>query len=128
MVMVRLKDNVKARVLQPDGSYARVKRRRGEHAINSQQVFLERALEEHAPQEDRPFSLDLLLHDAAHDRGASGAGRPIALTELHPMRTTPPELPSEGPHAPDPRPPDDEIVGVYGSIIADIEASDATGL
>jgi polyphosphate kinase len=125
VLMVRLKDNVKARVLQPDGSYARVKRRRGEHAINSQQVFLERALEEHSIQEERAFSLDLLLHEAAHDRNG---GRPVALTELHPMRSTPPELPAEEPHAPDPRPPDDEIMGVYGSIIADIEASDASGL
>jgi polyphosphate kinase len=41
---VELEDNVKARILQPDGEYIRVDRR-GKTAINSQRVFVKEAAE-----------------------------------------------------------------------------------
>ena len=46
MFELMLRDNVKARVQQPDGTYVKKERLEGEEAINSQEVFFEEAFEE----------------------------------------------------------------------------------
>lgn len=46
MFELMLRDNVKARVQQPDGTYVKKERLEGEEAINSQEVFFEQAYEE----------------------------------------------------------------------------------
>jgi len=71
ILMVRLKDNVNARELQADGSYARVTRKPGQARVDSQAFFLSRSLDENAPDPGRPFSADLLVHDPA-GLGANG--------------------------------------------------------
>jgi polyphosphate kinase len=44
---VHLRDNVKARLLRPDGSYVKVRPKRGEAALDSQKHFLEHRGEWH---------------------------------------------------------------------------------
>lgn len=46
MFELMLRDNVKARVQQPDGTYVNKERLEGEEAINSQEVFFEQAYKE----------------------------------------------------------------------------------
>jgi polyphosphate kinase len=45
ILAISLADNVKARVLQPDGTYVRIQLREGETPIRSQQRFIELATE-----------------------------------------------------------------------------------
>ena len=44
ILMVYLKDNVKARIMQPDGSYRRVERKPRQHSFNSQEWFIRERL------------------------------------------------------------------------------------
>lgn len=46
MFELMLRDNVKARIQQPDGTYVKKERPEGEEAINSQEVFFEQAYKE----------------------------------------------------------------------------------
>lgn len=46
MFELMLRDNVKARIQQPDGTYVKKERLEGEEAINSQEVFFEQAYKE----------------------------------------------------------------------------------
>jgi polyphosphate kinase len=113
LLWLRLRDNVKARELHPDGTYARVRARKSRPRVDSQAVFLEKALQEHAAEPDRPFSADLLVHDPSPDREANGARPAATLTVLYPLRLTPPVLPSDAVSAqasvPNLLPPDDEV-------------------
>jgi len=51
-----LKDNVKARVMRPDGSYTRVATKKGETAHRSQMEFIKRTLEERGTGQQRKKS------------------------------------------------------------------------
>lgn len=56
MFSILMKDNVKARVMLPDGNYVHVERKEGEEAINSQEYFYEEAyrrLEEKTAKQER---------------------------------------------------------------------------
>ncbi len=126
---VRLRDNVKARELQPDGRYTRVRPRRGQPRIDSQALFMARALEEHAPEPQRPFSADLLLHDLPSKDAGNGRERSLALTQMFPLRTEPPLLSAEtSPEPPDPSSPEEELNGKYREHPEADELSDASGL
>jgi polyphosphate kinase len=56
ILALRLRDNVKARELRPDGRYQRVPVRRGQKRVDSQSIFMERALAEHVVAPEMPFS------------------------------------------------------------------------
>lgn len=103
MLRIKLSDNTKARELQPDGSWKRVRPRRGEPRVESQVEFQRRALEEHAEDPPKPLGADLFLHGAI--AGAADATG-ISLTELYPVRSAPPELPKEPVQHPDPETPE----------------------
>lgn len=56
MFCILMKDNVKARVMLPDGNYVHAERKEGEEAINSQEYFYEEAyrrLEEKTAKQER---------------------------------------------------------------------------
>ncbi|MCM1132044.1 MAG: polyphosphate kinase 1 [Ruminococcus flavefaciens] len=56
MFAVLMKDNVKARVMLPDGNYVHVERKEGEEAVNSQEYFYEEAyrrLDEKSARQER---------------------------------------------------------------------------
>ena len=56
MFRVMMSDNVKARVMQPDGSYVHAERKDGEEAVNSQEYFYAEAykrLEEKSEKQKR---------------------------------------------------------------------------
>jgi polyphosphate kinase len=127
ILSLRLRDNVKARELHADGSYTRVKTRKSRPRVDSQRIFLERALQEHALQPERPFSADLLVHDPAPDRAANGAGKPPVLTVLYPLRLSPPDLPAEGPMPPDPGAPGVSEPGEVALRLEPGQAPDAGG-
>lgn len=60
MFSVLMSDNVKARVMLPDGNYVHVERKEGEEALNSQEYFYEEAyrrLEEKAARQERMKSV-----------------------------------------------------------------------
>ena len=110
----RLADNVKARELLPDGRYARVQRQRGQRKVDSQTIFMKRALARHAPEPDRPLSADLLVHAPAQIVTGQGPVAAVPLTQLFPLRDGPPDLPADTPTPPDPEPPTLASNGVYG--------------
>ena len=60
---VVLKDNVKARFLQADGSYVHAKAKRGERLVRSQETFIQEALDSRPDagkaRKFRPFRLKL---------------------------------------------------------------------
>ncbi len=49
LLAVPLRDNVKARIMQPDGAYHRLKLKRGETPVRSQMEFIARTLRSRAP-------------------------------------------------------------------------------
>lgn len=60
MFSILMSDNVKARVMLPDGNYVHVERKEGEEALNSQEYFYEEAyrrLEEKAARQERMKSV-----------------------------------------------------------------------
>lgn len=60
MFSILMSDNVKARVMLPDGNYVHVERKEGEEALNSQEYFYEEAyrrLEEKAVRQERMKSV-----------------------------------------------------------------------
>jgi polyphosphate kinase len=132
ILATRLKDNVKARELRADGRYVRAKAKRGAALVDSQAVFLARSLQENAPDAERLFSPDLLLHDPEGTGGKPGGShgniRPLTLTELYPMRSAPPDLPPDAVHPPDPAPPVAERAGKNGDVPHNEELRDASGL
>jgi polyphosphate kinase len=104
----KLRDNVKARELQPSGTYRRLKPRRGQARLHSQEWFLARSLEENAPEPERQLAADLLLHGPAAPTAPTApaapggeAGEParLTLTDRFPPRLEPPAMP---PAAPEP--------------------------
>lgn len=115
VLRVRLQDNVKARELRSDGHYVRVKPEKGSAHIDTQALFMQRSLQENTAEHERPVSADLLVHGPVASDG-NGAGKHVALTELYPMRATPPELPSEISPPPDPERPELEMLGQYGEV------------
>ncbi|GIX06787.1 MAG: polyphosphate kinase [Candidatus Poribacteria bacterium] len=60
ILAVSLQDNVRARVMQPDGSWVWEKAPPGER-IDSQELFMQIAEEEHSSHPLRPFSADFFL-------------------------------------------------------------------
>ncbi|HEU4753177.1 MAG TPA: hypothetical protein VFU47_08710, partial [Armatimonadota bacterium] len=82
----RLRDNVKARELRPDGRYVRVKQRKGQPRVDSQALFMARALEEHAPELEDAYGAHLLVHQPTTERPAAA---PPKLTQLYPIRSEP---------------------------------------
>jgi polyphosphate kinase len=124
MLDLKLRDNVKARELAADGSYRRVKPRKGQARVNSQLQFLQKALEEHAPEPEQPFSGDLLLHAPA-TAAANGAAKPaVPLTEMYPLRRVPQALPSDNPETADPP----AVDSPEAKVAAEAQLSDASGL
>ncbi len=67
ILLVRARDTSAARRLNRDGSYTRVRAKRGERQ-DSQAWFMARALGENAPDAERPYGADLLLHDPGNAR------------------------------------------------------------
>lgn len=57
-------DNVKTRVMLPDGTYSRVSPAAGEEPLNSQEDFFNRAYAARPPEEERRSWLWCLLHPA----------------------------------------------------------------
>ncbi len=60
MFGILMRDNVKARVMLPDGNYVHAERKEGEEAVNSQEYFYEEAyrrLEEKAARQERMKSV-----------------------------------------------------------------------
>jgi hypothetical protein len=111
ILALKLKDNVRARELSPDGCYMRLRPKRGQARVNSQAMFLAMALEEHAPEPSRPFSADLLVHEPAGSRAANNGARPLTLTSIYPLRSGPPDLPAVEAQPPDPQAPELELTG-----------------
>lgn len=122
---LKLRDNVKARELQPDGRYRRIRPKRGQPRIDSQIVFLQRSLEENAPDAERAVAADLLLHAPAA-RGAENGAKGLMLTDLYPMRTEAPSVRETSA----PPPPDPEAALPADAVEPSIEAasSDSSGL
>jgi polyphosphate kinase len=92
---LRLRDNVKARELMPDGSYRRVTPRRGQRRVNSQELLLARALQEHLGDQEAPFP------EGGFQPRAEPEQRHGALTEQYPLRAEPPLPAPEVPAAAD---------------------------
>ena len=92
ILAVALKDNVRAWELCRDGRYTRVRARRKQAAVDSQQVLLERAQRDHVGEPQRQLGADLLTHAPVAD-GANGERKVITLAQLYPVRTVPPDLP-----------------------------------
>jgi len=112
ILKLRLQDNVNARELRADGSYAAVRPKRGQRRIDSQAIFIARSLQENAPEPQRSLGAELLAQSAIPPREDGGA-KQVALTVLYPLRSTPPALPSDTGQPPDPTAPEDEMHGVY---------------
>ncbi|MFN3648322.1 MAG: polyphosphate kinase 1 [Armatimonadota bacterium] len=110
MLHLALRDNVNARQLCADGRYVPVKPKRGQNRLDSQLAFRDRALREHATPRERALGTDLLVRDLSHPGGPEH----VALTALFPVRNTPPELPHEPVHPPDPVPPNGSRNGHAG--------------
>jgi polyphosphate kinase len=123
---LKLRDNVKARELQADGSYKRVKPKRGQQRVDSQTVFLQRSLEENAPEPEHGIASDLLLHAPARAAENGAAKVPVSLTDLYPLRTEPPAIRE----ADTPPPPDPEAATPPqpAEPTPEAAASDASGL
>jgi len=117
---VKLRDNVKAREQQAGGAYRRVKPRRGQMRLNSQEWFLERSLEENAPEPEREIAADLLLHAPATPVPEGEPTRPLTLADRYPLRTAPPALPPAGPQP--------DLVGANGHGEAEVETALPIGL
>jgi polyphosphate kinase len=126
VLAIKLRDNVNAWELEPDGSYRRVQARKGAARMDSQEFFLEKALTEHAREPEQAYGADFLLHSGTRDAGTSGGT--LVLTELYPMRQAPPELPADNTQPPDPQPPDLELRGEYAPVGEDDELTDTSGL
>jgi polyphosphate kinase len=124
---VKLRDNANTWELQPDGSYRRVRPRKGEPLVDSQAYFLERALAEHARETKPAPGSAFILHGASSEPAPNG-NRKLVLTELYPMRQTPPELPADIGQPPDPQPPERELHGELEPSADDEELSDTSGL
>ena len=100
ILRLKLRDNVKARELQADGTYLRLYAGLGEERVDSQTEFQQRAASENAVPLERPFSAELLLDSAASLRPHGQEGSP--LTEIFPLRSAPPVLPPDQLSPPDP--------------------------
>jgi hypothetical protein len=106
----------------------RIRPKRGQARVNSQAMFLSMALEEHAPEPSRPFSADLLVHEPSSSRGTVNGAKTLTLTDLYPLRATPPDLPAGEVHPPDPQAPDLELTGQTAEPAENDELSDTSGL
>lgn len=129
ILKLRLSDTVKARELCSDGRYAHVRPKKGQEAVDTQALFRARSLQENAPEQERPFGADLLMHAPVRAGGPEENGKGAPLTELFPLRPAPPELPPEGAHPPDPEVPERAIQGEVGKVpVHADEIEDASGV
>jgi polyphosphate kinase len=81
---LKLAENVRARELMADGTYVRVRRRRGQRRVDSQAVFQQRALAEHAPEPEQSFTTGALLHAPTPLSLASANGTQVELVTAPP--------------------------------------------
>ena len=127
VLLLRLRDNSRARALRSTGRYVRVRPRKGQPLIDSQALLLQQALVEHPPRsEERHATLLAFGQDWDAEEPGDSPVEGLTLGEQFPQRGVPPLLPLNG-HPPDPQRPELEITGHAAEPAADA-LGDASGL